>query len=221
MAARGPEKLKDFDQGVPKVSLEGRLAEADIYLMAISDSAIEEVASRLGDRNALIVHTAGGIGLEVFGGMDRAGVLYPLQTFSMHRELDFREIPLCIEARKTSDLNLLRSLAGALSRRVIALDTEQRKHLHLSAVFANNFTNHMVCLGEAICREAGLPKDLLHPLLRETWAKLETLSAYDAQTGPARRADHKTQQQHIALLKDRLHREVYKKISESIQHSYD
>ena len=221
VAARNPDALHDFDERVPRVSRDGERAEADIYLLAGSDSAIGPVASRLGERSALLAHTAGGLGLEALDGAHRAGVLYPLQTFSRDREVDFTGVPLCIEARCTSDLLVLRNLAEALSPLVREVSGEQRKHLHLAAVFINNFTNHMVYLGEAVCREQQLPAELLHPLLRETWAKLETLSPFDAQTGPARRGDLKTQQEHVSLLQNSLHREVYKKISESIQHSYE
>ena len=221
VAARDTGKLADFDPRVPKAGLEEKLLPADMYLFAISDGAIGPVSRKLGLEDSLQVHTAGGLGLDAFGPVKRPGVLYPLQTFSRERKVDFQQVPVCIEAGKPSDLPLLRTVADCLSRTVVELGSAERHHLHLSAVFINNFTNHMVYLGEAICREQGLPEDLLRPLLRETCSKLEDLPPYDAQTGPARRGDRNTQTEHLSLLKDTVLREVYQKISESIQRTYD
>jgi hypothetical protein len=148
-------------------------------------------------------------------------VLYPLQTFSRAGDVDFSEIPLCLETGQSQDLPLLRTLAESLSPKVFELKVAARRQLHLAAVFVNNFTNHMVFLGEALSREQGLPADLLHPLLQETFRKLETLNAFEAQTGPARRRDQVTQQAHLNMLTDPLQRELYKIISESIQQTYD
>ena len=197
------------------------MEQADICLMAISDGAIGPVARQLARQGALLVHTAGAMGLEALGNIPRPGVLYPLQTFSREREVDFRTVPLCIETGNRDDLFLLRSLAESLSQNVVEIPTAQRRYLHLAAVFINNFTNHMVYLGEAVCREQGLPEHLLRPLLRETLEKLETLPAFEAQTGPARRGDRKTQEAHLSLLQDSLRRDVYQKISESIHQAYD
>jgi predicted short-subunit dehydrogenase-like oxidoreductase (DUF2520 family) len=112
-------------------------------------------------------------------------------------------------------------LAEKLSTQVHKLDWAGRRQLHLAAVFANNFSNHMAHLGQSLCRQAGLPEELLRPLLRETFSKLDALTAYESQTGPARRGDRETQQAHLNLLTDPLQRELYQKISESIQKTYD
>ena len=221
MVARRSDAFSEFEPGVPRGILGGAISEADVYLIAVADSAIESAAEHLQDKQGLVVHTSGARGLEALRGVSRPGVFYPLQTFSRGRDLDFGEIPLCLETGRPEDLQLLRTLGGSLSSRVLELGLAARRQLHLAAVFTNNFSNHMVCLGESICREQGLPEDLLHPLLRETFSKLETLSAFQAQTGPARRGDGVTRDAHLSLLRDPLRRELYQLISESIQKTYD
>ncbi|TNF71978.1 MAG: DUF2520 domain-containing protein [Bacteroidetes bacterium] len=219
--ARRKEALSDFVPPVPFGIPGGPVAEADIYMIAVADGAIEAVAGLLGGKAGLVVHTSGARDLQALKGVSRPGVFYPLQTFSRLRELDFEDIPLCIETGRPEDLPLLRSLANALSKQVVELDLASRRRLHLAAVFVNNFSNHMVYLGEALCREAELPENLLRPLLRETYSKLETLTAYQSQTGPARRGDQITQEAHLDQLKDSLRRQLYQMISESIHQTYD
>jgi len=221
MVARRGDAFSGFEPGIPRGILGETVLEADVYLIAVSDSSIETVSGHLVGKTGLVAHTSGARGLEALRGITRPGVLYPLQTFSRERELDFGEIPLCLETGYPQDLPLLRSLAESLSPKVFEVAEPARKQLHLAAVFVNNFTNHMVYLGQALCREQGLGDGLLHPLLQETFSKLETLSAYQAQTGPARRRDQITQEAHLSLLRDSLQRELYKIISKSIQRTYD
>ena len=221
MVARRPGVFRDFDPGIARAILDQPIAKADVYLLAVADGALEAVAARLRDQDGLVAHTSGARGLDALDGISRKGIFYPLQTFSRQRELDFADIPLCIETSLPEDLPLLRNLAESLSGRVVEMDEEKRRQLHLAAVFVNNFSNHMVCLGETLCREIGLPENILRPLLRETFSKLDILSAYQAQTGPARRGDTITQQAHLGQLKDSLQRELYQVISESIRQTYD
>lgn len=221
MVARRSDAFSGFDPGIPVGVLDGTIAEADVYLIAVADGAIEAVAGYLQDKTGLVAHTSGARDLGALRGISRKGVFYPLQTFSRERELDFGEIPLCLETGHPEDLPLLQKLAGSLSEQVLELDVRARRQLHLAAVFVNNFSNHMVYLGEALCREEGLAENLLRPLLRETFSKLETLSAYEAQTGPARRGDEVTRVAHLGRLKDSLRKELYQLISESIQRTYD
>jgi predicted short-subunit dehydrogenase-like oxidoreductase (DUF2520 family) len=221
MVARRKDAFSGFQPGIPRAILGGSISEADVYLIAVADSAIETVAGYLVNKTGLVVHTSGARDLQALSGIARPGVFYPLQTFSRERDVDFGEIPLCIDTGKPEDLPLLRTLAGILSPQVLELDLPSRRQLHLAAVFVNNFSNHMVYLGEALCREKGLAGTLLHPLLRETFSKLETLGAFQAQTGPARRGDAVTREAHLALLRDSLQRELYQLISESIQKTYD
>ena len=221
IVARSSQALRDFEASVPTADLNGAIKEADVYVLAVSDRAIAEVARQLPKRDALYVHTSGATDLEALGIHQRTGVLYPLQTFSKKRPVDFHSVPLILEVGHQKDLSMLEDLANALSETVLKLTAAQRKQLHLAAVFANNFTNHMVALGEEICRKQGVQKELLRPLLQETWAKLETLSAAQAQTGPARRGDRRTQEAHLRWLKDPEKEELYKLISHSIAKTYD
>lgn len=219
--ARRPQALHGFEASVPIADLNGAIQEADVYVLAVSDRAITEVARQLPQREALFVHTSGATDMEALGEHHSKGILYPLQTFSKNRPVDFHSVPLILEVGREKDLSLLEDLANALSETVLNLTAVQRKQLHLAAVFANNFTNHMVALGEDICRKQGLQKELLRPLLRETWAKLETLSAAEAQTGPARRRDHRTLEAHLRWLEDPAKEELYQLISQSITNTYD
>ncbi len=221
VVSRRLESLSDFESGVPRAILGAPLERADIYLLAVADQAIAPVSALLRDKDGLVVHTSGATGLEALEGLRRRGVFYPLQTFSRKRALDMAAIPLCIETEHPKDLSLLRSLAAALSRTVVELPLDKRRHLHLAAVFVNNFSNHMVHLGQAHCRQQGLEESLLRPLLEETCDKLGCMPAYDAQTGPARRNDRATEEAHRKLIENPLLRELYERISESIQETYD
>ena len=200
---------------------------ADIYIIAVKDSALQEViqhlcsrlspntpSSRRGQGEApLLVHTAGSMPLSVFDGYDcHAGVLYPMQTFSLDREVDFREIPLFIEG----DDPRIRAVAESLSPHVYELSTADRKYLHLAAVFACNFANHCYTLAADVLARKGLPFDVMLPLVDETARKVHELHPTDAQTGPAARGDQNVMAAQSALLDGRL-QAIYNLMSESIQ----
>lgn len=221
LVARRPEALADFEATLPRKTFGATPDSADVFILAVADDAIAEVMSHYEGRDGLFVHTSGAMGLEVLEGASRQGVLYPLQTFSRQRVIEFQKVPLCIEAGLESDAELLITLARALSTEVLEIPTAKRRALHLAAVYVNNFANHMMYLGETICEEAGLSKSLLGPLLEETCAKATALSAYSAQTGPARRNDTETLQAHLRLLIGEKDKELYTKISESIYRTYE
>ena len=199
---------------------------ADIYIIAVKDSALQEVIKHLcsrlspntpsfrrGQGEALLVHTAGSMPLSVFDGYDcHAGVLYPMQTFSMDREVDFREIPLFIEGADPR----IRAVAESLSAHVYELSTADRKYLHLAAVFACNFANHCYTLAADVLARKGLPFDVMLPLVDETARKVHELHPTDAQTGPAARGDQNVMAAQSALLDGRL-QAIYNLMSESIQ----
>lgn len=201
--------------------LDSTLPDADIYIMAVADSAITQVAKKIGGLRGIFCHTSGAAGIESLPEINRRGVLYPLQTLSKQRQVDFAHVPLCIEATNQEDLGLLRQLGESLSNTVLEVNSQQRIHLHLSAVFVNNFTNHMVYLGESLCQSQSLPNGLLRPLLAETFDKLQALTPFEAQTGPARRGDRQTQETHISMLTSPALKTLYRKISESIERSYE
>jgi predicted short-subunit dehydrogenase-like oxidoreductase (DUF2520 family) len=193
---------------------------ADVYIIAVSDSSITAVSQLLKLKNCLVVHTSGSKEAGALSGSFRKGVFYPLQTFSIDRKINFREVPVCIEAEDADDLGLMRALAGSISGRVCELSFTERRQLHLAAVFVNNFGNHLSYLADKLLQAHRLPFDLLLPLIRETAAKLEQLTPLEAQTGPARRGDTKTLAEHRQLLQDGTHAALYDLMSKSIQTTY-
>jgi len=217
---RSLKALSYFNNQINTSSDLSNIKEADIYLVAISDDAISEVSKFLVDKRGLIVHTSGSIPMNALPNKNRCGVFYPLQTFNAHRKVNFKEIPICIEAGNDQDYELLNALASAISDKVVQIDTDQRKVLHLAAVFANNFTNHMYHIAHEICIQNDVPFELLLPLINETATKIQDLSPLDAQTGPARRNDKGTFGKHLAQLKSKKHNNIYTLLSKSIQKTY-
>lgn len=193
------------------------LQEADIYIISVTDNAINEVSSQLPFKNKLVVHTSGTSSLEVLDTKNRKGVFYPLQTFSKSKEVDFSSIPLCLEAENENDYKTLELLANAISNKVYNISSEQRKSLHVAAVFVSNFVNHMYVIGSEICETNNVPFEVLQPLIQEVANKITTLSPKEAQTGPALRNDTKTIEKHIEFLKDSNYQDIYKLLTQSIQ----
>ncbi len=194
--------------------------DCDIYIFCVSDDALVSLYKSVRiNRNALLLHTSGSLPMNVFKPFSiRYGVLDPLQTFTKKRDLDFKEIPLCIEASASEVLSEVRELAGLLSARVEDISSEKRKILHMAAVFANNFVNHMYGIAGTILEKEGLDFALLRPLIFETAHKVMLLSPANAQTGPARRGDESILAMHKALLKgDRKLLNLYSLMSESIR----
>jgi predicted short-subunit dehydrogenase-like oxidoreductase (DUF2520 family) len=178
---------------------------ADVYLLAVPDAVVPALlAGGHWPAGALVVHIAGALPLAVFAAQPqvRGGVLYPLQTFSPGRRIDWPTVPLFVEAANTDDQVILLALARSLSQRVALLDSAQRLRLHLGAVWASNFTNHLLGVAHALLAEANLPFELLHPLVRETVDKALQAqpSPYVVQTGPAVRHDVPTLVAHEATL---------------------
>ena len=181
------------------------------------DAVLQDVIARVKPNNGLWVHTAGSMPISVFEGLTaRYGVVYPLQTFSKSREVDFKKIPFFLEANSSEDEKVLGEVARALSSDVRFLSSEKRKNLHLAAVFACNFTNHMYALAEKILEEQQIPGEVLLPLIDETAAKVHVMSPVRAQTGPAIRYDENVINKHMAMLKDPDMRNLYELISRSI-----
>jgi predicted short-subunit dehydrogenase-like oxidoreductase (DUF2520 family) len=193
-----------------------QLMQADIYIIAVSDNAISHVSSQLPFQNRFVVHTSGSSGMNVLDSKNRSGVFYPLQTFSKIKALDFSKVPLALEAENKSDYQLLETLAKNISNQVYQINSEQRKALHVAAVFVCNFTNHLYKIGNDICQEHSMPFDLLKPLIVETADKIVTLSPAEAQTGPAKREDTITINEHLKFLNNDNQKEIYKLLTQSI-----
>ncbi|MFE3847741.1 Rossmann-like and DUF2520 domain-containing protein [Flavobacterium sp. LB3P45] len=195
------------------------LEEADLYIIAVSDDAIPAVSSLLSFKNRLVVHTSGSIPLNALDDDNRKGVFYPLQTFTKHKEVDFKTIPICLESENATDFQLLEKVAKIISDKVFAINSEQRKALHVAAVFVNNFANHLYQIGSEICQENQVPFEILKPLITETAQKIMVLSPEEAQTGPAKRNDSATIRTHEAFLSNENHLKIYKTLTQSIQHN--
>lgn len=193
------------------------LKPADLYLISVSDRSVAEVAGALPFENRLVAHTAGSLPPQVAGTRNRNGVFYPLQTFSKNRPIDFSTVPICIEAPLDRDLKTLEICARALSNQVHFIGTDARKMLHLSAVFACNFTNHLYAIADDLCKQHGLAFSLLEPLILETALKVRQIPAASAQTGPAIRGDKKVMDAHLELLANDTHKQIYTLLSGAIQ----
>lgn len=196
---------------------ESIVVDADIYIFSVKDSALLDLIHKIPQNKGLWLHTAGSVPMGVFEGYnDRYGVLYPLQTFSKNRNIDFSIVPVFIESNSAGDEAYLSSFASKLTRQVIPLSSEKRKHLHLAAVWACNFTNHMYLMASKILQEQSLSEAFLLPLIDETAAKVHQLSAREAQTGPAIRYDENIIEKHIELLSEPNMKELYRLISRNI-----
>lgn len=194
--------------------------DCDIYIFCVSDDALLPLFKSIRlNKNALVLHTSGSLPMHIFKPFaEHYGVLYPLQTFTKKRNLDFGEIPLCIEGSDSKVTEEIKTLAGLLSRRVEKVSSEKRKTLHLAAVFANNFVNHFYGIAGKILEKEEMDFDLLRPLIFETAHKVMLLSPENAQTGPARRGDESVLSMHKALLRnDRKLLNLYTVISEAIR----
>ncbi len=213
------EELAKITEGRWTTDLAGTGRDADIIILALSDNAIEYALESVNPGDSLVVHTAGSIPLEIF--RDRAvnyGVFYPLQTFSRKRLVDFSGVPVCLEANNEGNLEKLERLAGTISGSVYRIDTQQREFLHLAAVFACNFSNHMYHIAEILMKEKGIPFDIMQPLIAETSGKITGISPFDAQTGPAVRNDENVIGKHLDLLSSMPERQkLYKLITDHIR----
>jgi predicted short-subunit dehydrogenase-like oxidoreductase (DUF2520 family) len=193
-----------------------KLKEADLYIIAISDNAITEVSTQLPFLNRLVVHTSGSIPMNELNSKNRKGVFYPLQTFSKSKEINFEEVPICLETEIEKDYQILETVAKAISNKIYAISSIQRKAIHVSAVFVCNFVNHLYQIGNEICIENNIPFAILKPLIEETASKIKTLSPLDAQTGPAKRNDSQTINTHLNFLTNENQKEIYKLLTKSI-----
>jgi predicted short-subunit dehydrogenase-like oxidoreductase (DUF2520 family) len=214
--SRNPKANFPDSKSVAITSNFNELLPVDLYIIAVSDDIITSVSEQISFTNQLVVHTSGSVAMESLNNSNRKGVFYPLQTLSKTKEINFKEVPLCIEAESNSDLQLLNEVASAISNNVFEIDSNQRKSLHVAAVFVNNFTNHLFQIGNEICYENGVSFEILKPLILETANKINSLSPKEAQTGPAKRKDTTTINKHLDFLSNPNHKEIYKILTKSI-----
>lgn len=195
--------------------------QADCYLIAVKDEVIASVAAQLIGLKGLVVHTSGATSLSSLSLLGKGyGVLYPLQTFSRTKAVDLKKVPLCIEGDSLESLERISAIAHLISPLVSEVDSAQRTILHVAAVFACNFSNHLYHLSAEILAAHQLEFDLLKPLIMETAKKIQNSNPADVQTGPAIRNDVDTMKKHLSLLQDKpALQEIYTLLSNSIKNT--
>lgn len=196
------------------------LLDADVYILAVSDDAVASLSEALPFKNKLVVHTSGSVNIHDLDRKNKRAVFYPLQTFSKELEVDFSKVPICVEVLEKEDEKFLKNLAKAIGSKSYKVNGEQRSALHLAAVFVNNFTNQLYRIAHEIAESKSVDFEILKPLITETARKVETLSPYLAQTGPAKRGDKKTIKKHLSMLENNLHMEIYTLLTKSIQQTH-
>lgn len=196
------------------------LDDADLYLISVSDSAVEQVSDLIKTEKALVAHTSGSLPIETLNGDYRKASFYPLQTFSKTKNLDYSKIPFFIEAENQIDEKSLFELASLISDNVETSDYEKRKYIHLTAIFACNFVNHLFARAKEISDSQDLDFNYFIPLIDETVEKIHHLEPKTAQTGPAVRGDERVLKLHEVLITDEEHRKIYNTMNESIQKMY-
>ena len=176
---------------------------ADIYVLAVADDALFDLALDLKLRDAIVLHTAGSVSLKVLAPISRKhGVIWSPQTFIRDVAMDYSSLPFCIEGSSDEVEERIRQLLEPVSQHIYTTDTEQRKWLHLAAVITNNFGNAINALAQDLLQEHDIPFEIMHPLIEMTAEKLKHGGLWQQQTGPARRQDQKTIDNQRSLLAD-------------------
>jgi predicted short-subunit dehydrogenase-like oxidoreductase (DUF2520 family) len=194
---------------------------SDLYLVAIPDKEIAKLALAFPEVEGIIAHTSGFVSMNVFQKFINYGVFYPLQTFTKGLAVDIAKVPICIEASNKEVEKELRNLASKMSNNVQLINSTQRKNLHLSAVLVSNFTNLLYNYADELLEKKGLDFQILIPLMEESVRKAQFLKPKDAQTGPARRNDQNTIEEHIRMLEGFPEiQNLYNLLSEQIRKNY-
>ncbi|MCK0178340.1 DUF2520 domain-containing protein [Flavobacteriaceae bacterium S0862] len=193
------------------------LKQADVYIISVSDDVIGTLSSQLPFTDKLVVHTSGSVSLHDLDKKNRRGVFYPLQSFTKAADIDFAEVPICIEIENKKDLQILNEISEAVGCKHYRVNSDQRAALHLAAVFVNNFVNQLYRVGHEITESKSVDFNILKPLIKETARKIETLSPYMAQTGPAKRGDKKTIKKHLRTLDKDIHKDIYELLTKAIK----
>lgn len=193
--------------------------KSEVIILAVKDDVIEELTNQYEfPKEATLAHTSGATSINVFEGkIINYGVFYPLQTIQKDKEINYQELPIYLESNTEAAMNNLKELAKSITAKVGLMNSAQRLAAHIAAVFASNFTNHMLQISETILKEHKLEPNLLHPLVRETFEKALEKGPEYTQTGPALRKDQNTMKKHLEFMENEQYKTIYKLISESIQ----
>lgn len=203
-------------------SLQKFTNSCNLIILCVADDAIQKLVEQINIQEQILVHTSGFVSIQILNKhTQNFGSFYPLQTFTKNRTVDIEKVPFLILGNNHSTQNLLVELAQSLSQKVEIISDEQRRKLHIAAVMVNNFTNHLWALAHQYTKSLELNFDLLKPLLEETAQKALLFNPKDIQTGPAKRKDLKTIQQHLAMLEDERLKELYTWFTKSIQKEYE
>ena len=217
---RNKTELEEFRNQF-KIKLVDKIEQIDeksLVILCVNDDKICSILSNL-NLEISVAYTSGSVTLNSLPERENLGVFYPLQTFSKARKVDIFKTPFLIEATNEYFSQILFDLAWIISSKVEFADSEKRKHLHLAAVFANNFTNHLFYLSKDYLSKNNIDFNLLTPLIKETFSKLEDLNPFEAQTGPAKRMDFETIDKQKNLLEGN-NLEIYEVITKSILETY-
>ncbi len=193
---------------------------ADLYIIAVKDAVLAQTIEQLPHLKGIVTHTAGSLSIDMLLKFENFGIVYPFQTFSKDKEVDFNSIPLLIEANNESTEERLLKFGKSIANTVMICDSNQRKQIHLAAIFACNFTNHMYSIANDILKSHNINFDVIKPLIQETASKIETLNPKEAQTGPAIRGDKNIIEEHLKMLNDHNDlQSIYKTLSNRIMNS--
>jgi len=218
--ARDTDKAKEMGQfyGVPVFNALNQIPqETDLVLLAISDGAIEQLANGI-QTHGIIAHCSGILPVASLGSKQHCGVFWPVQTFSKNQKIDFKKVPVVVQAADEEDQRILEVFADLIAAQAIICQEPQRQMLHLAAVFVNNFSNHLFTLTKDLLKSKELPFEVLKPLIQETAHKIIEMDPALAQTGPAKRGDTISLNIHRSLLKDETQLlNLYNILTESIQ----
>ncbi|MCF2220814.1 DUF2520 domain-containing protein [Chryseobacterium sp. PS-8] len=217
---RNEEELKKISEELEIPYSTKILVDSDLYIISVSDNSVEEVSKIITKKDSLVVHTSGSLPKESLKGDYRKASFYPLQTFSKLKELDYSKIPFFIETENEQDKRLLFEIASKISKNVMESTHEKRKYIHLTAVFACNFVNHLFTRAKEISDSQEIPFDYFLPLIDETVQKIYEIEPRSAQTGPAVRNDKRILELHEQLLHGES-LEIYKTMNHSIQKMYE
>lgn len=233
--SRNPDHAEELTEKLsvayPMEELDFSETEVEVFFLTTSDDAIKEIIPQIvWPENAIIVHTAGAVSLtslkeqlSIYSDVDvKTGVFYPLQSISKKIELTWKEVPLCIEGENEEVEILLLEIGKSISEEVYLINSSERLRLHLAAVWANNFPNHLWAITKELLTEQNLDFELMRPIIKETFRKMmESEHPAEVQTGPARRGDQSTIQKHQQLLEDQPQwSRLYSVLSESIMQWY-
>ena len=209
--------LADVVEAEPVCAVQQIDTGADLYFISVKDDVIPELVSHMPDVNGIVVHTAGSVSMTVLSRFKNHGVFYPFQTFTKETEVDFSAIPVLVESNSESNTTTLLNTGKQLSNKVMKAGSEQRRDLHIAAVYACNFVNYMYHLADDVLKKSNLSFELLHPLILETATKVQKASPAKAQTGPAARKDYQVIEKHLETLKaDAELHDVYNMLTNNI-----